>query len=145
MRTKRFVSHPAGRGKFDLAAGLWGTCMGDETGRGCREGKKRKLFAFSEGNNSIFLFKSQIYICIYIYRNVCIKIGTYLTAEMSMNCEENAKRKMFFLMFKTEKWTISNNMATYLWSENPNPTRPFCNEVKWFCFCGASAAVLGAA
>lgn len=83
-----------------------------------------------------------LYIYIHIYINVYTKIGTNLRAEMSMNWGENAKRKVFFLKFKTEKWAISNKMTTCPWCENPNLTRHFCTEVTWFCFCGGKHAVL---
>lgn len=62
-----------------------------------------------------------------------------LRGEMSKKCGENAKRKVFLLRLITEKWAISNKMP---WSENPNLTRLFCNEVKWFDFYGGKRAVL---
>lgn len=61
---------------------------------------------------------------------------------MSINCGENAKRKVFFMMFKTEKRAISNKITTCPRSENPNLTRHFCNGVKSICFCGGKHAVL---
>lgn len=36
-------------------------------------------------------------------------------------------------MLKTEKWAFSNKMP---WSDSPNLTRLFCNEVKSFDFYG---------
>lgn len=94
-----------------------------------------------------FSYLKVIYIYIYIHINnthinVHSKIGTDLRAEMSKNWGDNAKRKVFFLMFKTEQWAVSNKIPTCPWSENPNLTRHFCNEVKCFCFCGGKGAVL---
>lgn len=63
------MRHPTGKGKFDLAAGLWGTCIGDEIGQG-GEKKKKNLSAFAGGNNSVFLFKSWIFIHIYIHEYI---------------------------------------------------------------------------